>query len=53
MSKKSARRMLQDLKHGTTVKEFLSFCSDMGNWFDDVQGTELEEIYYALTGEEN
>lgn len=48
MSRKQARRILQSIKHGQTVKEFLRLCGDMGFWFDDIQGTELETIYRVL-----
>lgn len=49
MSKRAARRYLATLKPGTTVKEFLTYCADMGTWFDLIQGTNLELIYIALT----
>lgn len=49
MSKRQARKMLPDIKNGLTVKEFLRLCGDMGFWFDDVLGTELEIIFWILT----
>lgn len=52
MSRKQARRILQNIKHGQTVKEFLTLCGDMGYWFDDIQCTELETIYRVLIGKE-
>jgi hypothetical protein len=50
MSKKAARRYLQAMKPGTTVKEFLNSI-DMETWFDEIIGTELEFVFYALCPE--
>lgn len=47
MSKKQARRYLQELKPGCTVKEFLNSI-DLETWFDEIIGTELETVFYAL-----
>lgn len=52
MSKKAARRMLASIKPGLTAKEFLAMCADFGTWFDEIQGTDLEEIYYILAPQE-
>lgn len=49
MSKKQARKYLQYLKPGCTVKEFLTYCEDMGTWFDTIQGTDLETCYHVLS----
>ncbi len=51
MSKKEARRFLAARKPGVTVKEFLGFAADMGYWFDEIVGTELELVYLALCQE--
>jgi hypothetical protein len=53
MSKKAARKWIQEQKKGSTVKEFLALCNDMGFWFQEVIGTEAEEVYNALTRKEN
>lgn len=50
MSKKAARRYLQAMKPGTTVKEFLNSI-DMETWFDEIIGTDLEAVFYALCPE--
>ena len=47
MSKKAARKYLQSLKNGLTVKEFLNSI-DMGAWFDEIIGTDLELVFYTL-----
>lgn len=47
MSKKAARKYLQSIKKGCTVKEFLNSI-DMGAWFDDIIGTDLELVFYTL-----
>lgn len=47
MSKKEAKRYLQTLKKGCTVKEFLNSI-DMGAWFDEIIGTDLELVFYTL-----
>ena len=47
-SKKAARRYLQSMKKGCTVKEFLTMCGCMGVWYDEILGTELEYIFYTL-----
>lgn len=47
MSKKAARKYLQSIKKGCTVKEFLNSI-DMGAWFDEIIGTDLELVFYAL-----
>lgn len=52
MSKKQARKMLAEAKPGCTVKEFLKACSSFSFWFDDILGTEYEEIFYILSGQE-
>ena len=52
MSKKEARRLIQESKQGCTVTEFLTLCQDMGTYFDEIQGTEYEEAYRALTRED-
>lgn len=52
MSKKAARKWIQEQKKGSTVKEFLTLCNDMGFWFQEVIGTEAEEVYNTLTREE-
>lgn len=48
MSKKEARRIIASSKHGCTVKEFLLLCNDMGFWFDEIQNTVFETVYYTL-----
>lgn len=48
MSKKTARKYLQSIKKGCTVKEFLNMCGCMGIWFDEIIGTDLETVYYTL-----
>lgn len=48
MSKKAARKYLQSLKKGCTVKEFLKMCGCMGVWFDEIIGTDLEYVFYTL-----
>lgn len=53
MSKRRARRLIAEAKHGCTVKEFLTLCADMGHWFDDIQGTELAEAEAVLSRKEN
>lgn len=52
MSKKEARRIIASLKPGCTVKEFLYYCEDMGEWFDLILDQDLTPIYEALTREE-
>ena len=47
MSKKTARRIIQSMKKGCTAKEFLNSI-DMGTWFDEIIGTDLELVFYAL-----
>lgn len=47
MSKKTARKILQSMKKGCTVKEFLNSI-DMGAWFDEIIGTDLELVFYTL-----
>ena len=48
MSKKTARKYLQSIKKGCTVKEFLNMCGCMGAWFDEIIGTDLELVFYTL-----
>ena len=52
MSKKEARRIIASLKPGCTVKEFLYYCEDMGEWFDLIIDQDLTPVYEALTREE-
>lgn len=47
MSKKEARIYIQNMKHGCTVKEFINSI-DLETWFDEIIGTELETVFYAL-----
>lgn len=47
MSKKTARRIIQSMKKGCTVKEFINSI-DMGAWFDEIIGTDLEYVFYTL-----
>ena len=48
--KKWARRKIAEAKHGCTVKEFRRLCCDMGTWFDEISGTELEIAAIILFG---
>lgn len=53
MSKKEARRIIASLKPGCTVKEFLYYCEDMGEWFDLILDQDLTPVYEALTRKES